>query len=279
MKTIKVGILYICTGRYSVFWDRFYHSAEEFLLTENDIEKHYFIFTDSEQAEKGYRIHRYFKNSEGFPSDSIKRFEMFLSIQEDLKYMDYVYFLNANMNFVQKVGKEILPVGFKSGLVGVLHPGYFQSGKEELPYERNPDSKAFIPNIEGHSYHYFMGGFNGGKTDDFLTMCLTCSNNIREDAKNNIVACFHDESHINAYFLTKNILILSPEYGFPEDLEAPFTPKVIILNKAKHYGGYFIKEYANPFLLPSPFKKKNGFGKIKSKIKKIISKIRKYLNP
>ena len=279
MKIIKVGILYICTGKYSVFWDRFYQSSEKFLLTEEDIEKHYFVFTDMDLPESNHRIHRYYKKPEGFPTDSIKRFEMFLSIQQDLKDMDYVYFLNANMNFVQKVGKEILPINFTPALVGLQHPGYYQSPKEELPYERNPDSTAFIPNIENHEYHYFMGSFNGGKTADFLDMCFTCNNNIQEDKKNNIIACFHDESHINAYFLTKKILILNPEYGFPEDLEAPFSPKVIILNKAKHYGDYFIKEYANPFLLPSPFEKKKSLAGPISKMKKVISKIFKRMKP
>lgn len=278
MKKTKVGILYICTGRYAVFWERFYRSAEKFLLTEPDIEKHYFIFTDADVLENESNIHKYFKKPQGFPSDSIKRFRMFLAIKEDLKKMDFVFFLNANMNFVQYVGKEILPFTSPSGLMGVLHPGYAHSPKEELPYERNPNSTAFIPYIEGHTYRYFMGGFNGGKTEQFLAMCEVCDSNIREDTEKNIVACFHDESHINAYFLKREILILSPEYGFPEDLDTPYAQKVIILNKAKHYGDYFVKEYANPFVLPSPLERRGSLRKMGSKLTAFMSKFKKPLH-
>lgn len=275
MKKIKIGLLYICTGQYAMFWKRFHRSTEEFLFTEEDIEKHYFVFTDSPSIQKKSNIHTYFKTPEGFPTDSIKRFELFLSIQENLQEMDYVYFLNANMDFVQKVGKEILPAASSSGLVGLLHPGYFNSSTDELPYERDPNSTAFIPYIKNHTYQYFMGSFNGGRTNSFLEMCETCYNNILEDAKHGIMACFHDESHINAYFLLRDVLALSPEYGFPEDMEAPFVSKIIILDKAKHYGDYFVKEYANPFLLPSPLVKNRLFhriGKTWTKLKKLLKR-------
>lgn len=249
---IKIGILYICTGRYSVFWNNFISSSEKFLLSDSDIEKHYFVFTDDNSIRSSSNIHTYHKESEGFPADSFKRFDLFLSIKKDLEDMDYVFFLNANMLFIDYVGKEILPQSDTSGLTGVLHPGYYNSKKNELPYERNPKSLAYIPFIKGIKYHYFMGGFNGGKTQEFLELCEVCRNNILEDKNKGIMACFHDESHINAYFLGKPILILPAIYGFPEDQPFPFSPKVIILNKAKHYGDYFNKEYANPFVLPSP---------------------------
>ena len=41
----SVAILYIATGRYTVFWDYFYKSAEKYLLPNCD--KHYVLFTDN----------------------------------------------------------------------------------------------------------------------------------------------------------------------------------------------------------------------------------------
>ena len=38
-----VGILYICTGAYDVFWDDFYNTCEEHFV---GVEKKYFVFTD-----------------------------------------------------------------------------------------------------------------------------------------------------------------------------------------------------------------------------------------
>lgn len=46
----KVAILYIATGRYTVFWDYFYQSAESNLLRE--CKKHYFVFTDNKELLK-----------------------------------------------------------------------------------------------------------------------------------------------------------------------------------------------------------------------------------
>ena len=42
----SVAILYIATGRYTVFWDYFYQSAEKYLLPVCN--KHYILFTDSD---------------------------------------------------------------------------------------------------------------------------------------------------------------------------------------------------------------------------------------
>lgn len=47
MKNKKVAILYIALGRYTVFWDEFYESAEKHLL---NADKHYFIWTDKPLA-------------------------------------------------------------------------------------------------------------------------------------------------------------------------------------------------------------------------------------
>ncbi len=276
MKNNKIGILYICTGQYSLFWNDFFLASEKFFFTEPDIEKHYFVFTDDTSIQSSANVHVYYKKPEGFPADSLKRFELFLSIKDHLLSMDFVFFLNANMRFIQKVGKEILPINYESGLMGVLHPGYYRSKKDELPYERNPKSQAYIPYIKGIKYHYFMGGFNGGKTEKFIELCEVCQQHIMEDNANNIIAAFHDESHINAYFLQKKIHILQPEYGFPEDLPCPFSPKIIILNKSKHYGNAFIKEYANPFLLPSPFKKRHFLKDIQKFISDIFNKLFKW---
>ena len=272
MNKTKVGILYICTGRYSVFWKNFLESSNRYLFTDPDIEKNYFVFTDDTSIQSSDRVHIYYKEPEGFPADSFKRFEMFLSIKKDLLNMDYVFFLNANMLFIDFVGKEILPTSIPSGLTGVLHPGYYNSKKNELPYERNPKSMAYIPFIKGIRYHYFMGGFNGGKTQEFLELCEVCRNNILEDENKGIMACFHDESHINAYFLDKPILVLPAVYGFPEDQPYPFSPKVVILNKAKHYGDYFNKEYANPFILPSPLDKPNFINSVDGFFRNLFKK-------
>lgn len=43
---MRIAILYICTGKYNVFWDGFYKSSEKFFL-KDEAEKEYFVFTDN----------------------------------------------------------------------------------------------------------------------------------------------------------------------------------------------------------------------------------------
>ncbi len=253
----KIGILYICTGKYSIFWKDFYKSSEEKFLI--DHEKHYFVFTDDQSIQETEHIHVTPSSPRGFPMDSLLRFEMFLSIENQLKEMDYLYFLNANMLFVDNVNQEIFPSDEQNGLMGVLHPGYFKTNIKHYTYERNKKSTAYIAYNEKEDYHYFMGGFNGGKTKNFLELCLICNDNTRIDTENNIMAIYHDESHLNHYFHNKKILILGPDYGFPEDAKLQFQPKVIIRNKVKQ-GKYFDK-------LP----RKSYFLRLKLKLKRLYA--------
>jgi hypothetical protein len=237
---MKIAVLYICTGKYSIFWKSFYESAQRFFLT--DCEKHYFVFTDHNlQIVDTDSVHIQYESPKGFPLDSLLRYDMFLSIKDKLLKMDYIYFFNSNMQFVRSVGKEILPNHIDSGLVAVIHPGNYKKNKKHYPYERNLKSTAYIKYNKLESYNYYMGGVNGGKTKDYINLIENCSANISVDIKNGITAVYHDESHLNHYLHNKDILTLSPEYGYPEGSNLPFSPKIIILNKMKHGGKYFDK--------------------------------------
>ena len=39
---MKIGIFYICTGKYSIFWKGFFDSCEQFFLPQ--VEKKYYVF-------------------------------------------------------------------------------------------------------------------------------------------------------------------------------------------------------------------------------------------
>lgn len=232
-----VGILYIGTGKYSIFWKSFYESCEKHFV--KNVQKKYFVFTDSEDIVDTEDITVIHQKPRGFPLDSLMRFDMFLSIKDMLAYCDYLFFFNSNMVFVTDVGEELLPK--KEGLMGVLHPGYFDKEARFFPYERNPRSTAFIPYRKGKKYRYFMGGLNGGKTDDFIKLSEELDRNIKYDLERNLMAVYHDESQINAYFSDREVLVMDSSYGFPEDVPLPFGPKIMILNKIKHGGKYFDK--------------------------------------
>ena len=223
---MKIAILYICTGRYAQFFDGFYESAEKFLLP--GMEKRYFVFTDQEQLTTAENVELLIRPCRGFPEDSLFRFDRFLEIKDKLKDYDYTFFFNANMRFVAPVGEELL----EERLTAVLHPGYYDKPAWRYPYERNKQSKAYIPAHEGN-YNYYMGSLNGGRTADYLALAETCSRHIHEDWDKGIVACYHDESHLNRYLREHNSKPLSPAYAYIEGKDLPFEPKILLIDKTR----------------------------------------------
>jgi hypothetical protein len=239
---MKIAILYICTGKYRIFWNDFYESCEQYFFKK--IEKHYFVFTDALDIVTSKNITKIEKQCKGFPLDSLFRFDMFLEVEKQVKHYDYVFFLNANMLFMKEVGHEIFPSSNYQGIICVTHPrGYKYRDFPSLhTYERNKKSLAYIPKKKNMHYNYLMGGFNGGSVPEYYNLVKTCSANIHKDYENGIVAIFHDESHLNKYcFEHSNIIHTLPvNYGFAEGASTNMEPKVIIRDKTK-YSEYFDK--------------------------------------
>lgn len=239
----KVAILYIALGRYICFWKDFYKSCEEKLL---NCEKHYFIWTDNESFDycdaKNVTVIK--SKKKGWPYDTVLRFEMFLMQEKELSKYDYIYFFNANMQFINDVDlAEIAPQSWHtSGIVAGLHPNDFDDdiAPDVFPYERRKKSTAYIP--FGHGKHYVCGAFNGGTTNGFLKMCKELSRNVRIDLENDIEAVVDDESHLNAYIADKEYLLAGRAYGFPEGklkyLKPDARKMVKIISRHKEHPKY-----------------------------------------
>jgi hypothetical protein len=229
---MNIGILIICTGKYNVFFKDLYESSEKFFLKNH--KKTYYTFTDSVtfENENIIKIHQ---ESLGWPNNTLKRFEMFNKISDKLIKEDYIFFLNVNMMFVDDVGDEVLPKYENGFLMGVNHPGYFNSPKESFTYERRPESVFYIPINEGN--YYYQGCFNGGSSEEFLKMSKILDDMINVDLSNGIIPVWHDESALNWYYLNKTPLLMESSYAYPEDWIIPFNKKIIQKNKA-NYGGH-----------------------------------------
>jgi len=79
---------------------------------------------------------------------------------------------------------------------------------------------------------YFAGGFNGGSKNGFLKMAKEIDKNIDIDFNNGVVAIWHDESHMNRYFINNPpTIILSPSYCYGELMNIPFEKKLLSLDK------------------------------------------------
>lgn len=258
---MKIGILYICTGKYDVFWKGFHDSAEKYLFP--DSEKHYFVFTNSEKITDSERVHKVYTEPMGWPNDTLKRFHLFLSIEEMLKQMEELFFFNANYTFIRTImEQDILPTGEDNFLAGQIHPVAYHKKRKDFDYETNTHSTAFIDVNKGK--YYFAGGLIGGRTEEFLNMCRQLKINIEKDLEKSVVAKWHDESHINRYFSEFEPKKLDPGYCYPQDWYLPFEQKTLLLNKNKFGGHGFLRGE----------EKKNKFSLINSKLFKLKLYIR-----
>jgi histo-blood group ABO system transferase len=96
--------------------------------------------------------------------------------------------------------------------------------------ETSPYSLACVRPHE--NMQYFAGGFNGGTSSEYLKMAKSLSDNIENDYSRGVIAIWHDESHINRYFIDNPpTKILSPSYCYAESWDLPFEKKLLALDK------------------------------------------------
>ena len=209
---MKIAITTIATGKYDVFVPSLIDSCERYFLP--NAEKTYFVFTDSDKIPSTDKIVKVDQSKLGWPYDTMMRFHMFFSIKEELEKFDFVFFMNANMEVVSLISRDILPTEEESGLVATHHPGFYREHPRLFTYERNPKSNFYIP--FGSGKNYVQGCFNGGKSKEFLKMCREIKDRIDADLRNRIIPIWHDESALNWYLLDKNPKLLHPVYAWPE---------------------------------------------------------------
>jgi len=232
---MKIAILYICTGRYGIFWDTFFTSMEKYFLS--GYVKHYFVFTDNDLSKHTDRVHFIYQKHLGWPFDTLLRFHMFYGIKNQLLEFDYIFFLNANMVCVAPIDGTILPVNEQ--FTALSHPGYYGKERKDFPYETNVQSLAYVPIDKGRNY--FMGSLNGGKALPYVKLAETLAYRIEKDLNRGIIATWHDESHLNRYLLHRRVKKLNASYGYPEDWQLPFEKRILILDKKKLGGHDFIR--------------------------------------
>lgn len=218
----KIGLLIIATNKYSRFLDNLITSADEFFLKGFDVT--YFIYTDQNnlnlETQRNVKIipikHR------PWPWMTLGRYKIFNDSKLKLMEMDYLFYCDADMKFVGSIEREIL-----SARVATQHPGYV--GKRGTPETRSESLACVYPH---ENMQYFAGGFNGGAKSEFLKMSRKLSYNIQIDNDNDIIAVWHDESHMNRYFIDNPpTKILDPGYCWAECHKPPFHPRIIALDK------------------------------------------------
>jgi len=225
---MKICILNIATNKYIQFVEQLLNSVEENFLNGHEISA--LVFTNHEIEENSDNVKISQIDHEPWPIPTLKRYHYFLKEKDYISQFDYCFYMDVDMRIENKVGNEIL-----GGLVATQHPYQTFYPKEQRSYERNPKSLAYVAQGE-EGDNYYAGGFNGGSTERFLEMSEVIAKRVDEDLKNEVIALWHDESHMNRYLIDNPpTLSLTPSYCFAEEQlnnpQYPYEPKIIALKK------------------------------------------------
>lgn len=223
-------------------------------VSQNEIN---FLTTEEQQKEFGKIIQGIAdirkKGVKIFPTESIEwpmptlmRYHLFLQQEEYLQQFDYLFYIDVDMQIVDWIGEEILG----EGLTAAQHPMYALRQSFYPPYDPNPESSAYIKlpgklieenGVKRFQPYYYAGGFQGGKTKDFLDAARVMRKNIDDDFNKNYIARWNDESHFNRYlFDNPPAIVLSPSYIYPDSLISQYyvkawgrnySPKIMTLTK------------------------------------------------
>jgi hypothetical protein len=235
---VSISINLIATNKYVYFLEEAIKSIDKFFIKNSNLVV--ILHTNRDIDQLNYRSERIkvLKNEIGhepWPLTTLKRFSYFIKAKEIIIESDYSFYIDVDSLFIGEISEEILPQG---GIMATIHPCQFGTGSPD----RNPNSKAYLP----HSAHnrYFCGGFFGGKSEDFLKMSESLRNNIEDDLSRNVMALWHDESHIN-HFLYYNppAYIFEPPFASAENFQIPDLKrsKILFLDKGKFGGHNFFR--------------------------------------
>lgn len=225
-KKYKVAFVFICLNQpYWEFAKTMFDSAQKFFLRNHYVD--YFFWSDMPQDTlKGVTVIP--TEPVSWPYPTLLRYNLFLNEEERLKEYDYIFYCDVDMKFVAPVGDEILG----DGLTMAQHPMYAVRKEYVPPYEPNPDSSAYIKR-PGRTLNgrveplYAAGGFQGGRSADFLEAMKVMKRAIDDDFSKDYVAIWNDESHWNKYlFDHPPAVVLSPSYVYPDSLVKNYYTKV-----------------------------------------------------
>ncbi|KAM6957806.1 globoside alpha-1,3-N-acetylgalactosaminyltransferase 1-like [Aplochiton taeniatus] len=225
---ITIATTVFAVGKYTRFLKDFLETAEQHYFVGYQV--NFYIFTDRPKEVPSVKMAADRQvvvlpvpSSNRWQDISARRMEIIQkAIEERLgHHADYIFCLDVDSKFHAHWGAETL-----GALVAVVHPGYWNVGRDGFPYERRLVSRAYIPADEGD--FYYCGGAFGGRLDAVHAMAKTCRQRFEEDAAEGVEAAWQEESHLNRYLVShKPTKLLSPEYLWQDFAPVPHQVKAI----------------------------------------------------
>ncbi|XP_066466949.1 globoside alpha-1,3-N-acetylgalactosaminyltransferase 1-like [Tiliqua scincoides] len=210
---LTIGVTMFAIGKYTRFVSRFLDTAEKHFMIGYQV--NYYLFTDNPQdipavrMGSGRTLNIIFKKKyKHWQEITMWRMEVINKHIAEVAHreVDYLFCLDIDLVFYNSWGPETL-----GEMVATLHPDYYKTSRGSFPYERRRSSMAYISREEGD--FYYIGAAFGGQVKNVYEFTLSCHMAILADKAKGLMAVWHEESHLNRYFLShKPSKLLSPEY-------------------------------------------------------------------
>ena len=231
---MKVAITFIGTNKYLNFLPKYYENIEEYFLP--NTEKVVLAFTDGELNETPNNLKVYHQEHLDWPYITLKRFEIINKARQTIEECSHLVFIDADALPVTTITEDEFFTD--KPLFGVHHPCHAleMQPHNEYPgaFETDVKSRAHVTESDDTTI-YWQGCLWGGKIPEVCAMIDELMERTNLDLKDGIVAKWHDESHINKYFIENKdrVHTLGPEYAFPEVFaeHCKFSPKIVHLAK------------------------------------------------
>jgi hypothetical protein len=225
---MSVAIIFIGTNKYLNFFPKYYETCEELLFP--GVKKQYYVFTDGGIVgdEIPDHITAIKIPHKEWPSITLERFHTILLAEELIQEHDWLLFLDADMRVDAVVNSEEV-LNDEKDFIAVHHPCHYNTGTGD--FERRPESEACIT---GNPLQYYQGCLWGGKMEAVIPMMKLLKERVDKDYSNDIIAVWHDESHLNRFFIENQdrVHALPPDYAYPECFpNYPYERKIVHLAK------------------------------------------------
>lgn len=223
----KIAIIFIGTSDYIKFFPKYYFTTKRLFLPET--KKDFFVFTD--------RIkYPFLKNKKdvivvkaphtNWPLSTMKRFEYINGVRKKLEKYSHIIFIDADTYVNQPVYENNF-FSHDKPFFGVQHPNFV---KLRGVFDFNPLSKASVNENDDLST-YWQACFWGGKGKEFLELSKELEKRTNQDFEKKVIALWHDESHLNKYFIERKekVYTYDPSYAYPQKrpIIKPFKKKIV----------------------------------------------------
>jgi len=232
---MKVAISFLGTGKYLDFLPKYYENIEKYFLPNS--EKTILAFTDGELDGTPENLKVFPQEHLDWPYITLKRFEIINKAREIITDHDWFVFIDGDALVVDRIEEKDFFTD--KPLFGVHHPCHYlkMPPHNQYPgaYEITENCNAAVDLEKYQPKVYYQGCFWGGKVPEVCAMIDELEYRVSDDLKRHVVALWHDESHLNKYFIENPDLVhtYGPEYAYPEVFKdhCDFKPKIVHLAK------------------------------------------------